>query len=183
MKRYRVPVLVATLIVAGSVSVATEPNPKAPESLRRAAFLIGEWEVTTLVRNDEGAFVASPVKSRFRARWLHDGYSMLTEYYEDDPNGFYGVHVVTWDEEATQLVFRFFNAKKNRRREFRGGFDGDVLRIANRGGYAGDGDYLFRESDTVHPDGSFEKRIHRSDDGGKSWNELGYRFTFAKAKG
>lgn len=159
-----------------------QANPKASESIARLAYMVGEWELTSYVRNEDGVFKANPKTSFFRARYLHDGYSVMNESYGEDPNGFYGVNIITYDATSEELIFSFFNAKRSRRVEFMAAFEGDDLHIWNQGGYQEKGDYLYRETDTEITNDAFIKRLHRSDDGGKTWVEGDYYFAYKRIR-
>ncbi len=156
-------------------------SAKAAPDLARLSYLAGEWSVQNYARNAAGEFVESPVQSIFRARYLRDGLSLMAEYFEARTDGFYGFHVVTHDPERG-LVHRYFDAFRNQRIEFLGHFRDGRYDITRRGGYKGQGDFLYRESDSEITAESFVKRIYRSPDEGKTWNEGDYYFRFTRVR-
>ncbi len=158
-----------------------QANVNAPE-MEKLAYLTGDWEVTSYFRGEDSTFSPNPHKSYFKAYYLYDGYMLQTEYYGDDPNGFYSTTLIRWDDSTATYHCHFFNAKKNRTVLFLGRLSGEVLEVTNRGGYAAKEDYIYRESDTRLSDDHFLKHLHRSDDNGKSWHQLNYYFEFRRKK-
>ncbi|MEM7351984.1 MAG: hypothetical protein AAF657_14385 [Acidobacteriota bacterium] len=156
-------------------------SAKAAPDLAQLKYLLGEWSVQNFARNDAGEFEESPVRSIFRARYLRDGLSLMAEYFEARTDGFYGFHIVTHDPERG-LVHRYFDALRNQRIEFLGDFHDGGYDITRRGGYNGQGDFLYRETDSEITPGSFVKRIYRSPDEGKTWQEGDYYFRFTRVQ-
>ncbi len=182
-------VLAAGILVAagipgtGAAQQTESPDRAASENaapdLHRLKYLIGEWSVQSFTRNEGGEFVESPTRSSFRARYLRDGLSLFAEYFEKRTDGFYGFHVVTHDPDRG-LVHRYFDASRNQRIEFEGRFRDGRYDVTRRGGYNGQGDFLYRETDSEITANAFVKRIYRSRDEGKSWIEGDYYFRFTR---
>lgn len=158
-----------------------QANANAP-AMEKLDYLSGDWEVTSYFRGEDSTFSPNPHKSYFKAYYLFDGFMLQTEYYGDDPNGFYSTTLICWDDSTATYHCHFFNAKKNRNVLFLGRLNGEVLEVTNRGGYAEKEDYIYRETDTRVSDDHFLKYLHRSDDNGKSWQQLNYYFEFRRKK-
>ncbi len=176
-------VAIATAANAGSRNGLARRNDAAPVELEQLHYLVGQWKVTTYVRNDAGEFEPVAPTSFMETRYLFDGYGVLTEYHSNDPDDFYSISIVTWDDELGRFVISFHNAKKNRRVRFEGRMKDGALLVTNRGGYGEKGDFVFRESDVEITKTSFVKRLHRSDDDGRTWIELDYYFTYERLSG
>lgn len=157
-------------------------NEQAPAALHHVDYMRGEWEVTSYTRDSTGTFQAAEETSFFRGQFLYDGYLMQTEYYGSDPNGFYSTTIITYDTETETFVFSFFNAKLNRRLAFEGHMVDGTMTISNRGGYGQRGDFIYRETDTIISANRFEKRLHRSDDDGRTWQEQNYYFVYDRLR-
>lgn len=188
----RHPKRVAALVLGAIVSIVStagsdpgrraDPdarNDDAPVELEQLDYLVGRWKVTTYVRDEAGEFRPVEATSFMEGRYLFDGYGVVVEHHVGDPDNFYSLSIITWDEELGRFVVSFHNAKKNRRLIFGAEMQDGALVITNRGGYAQDGDFLYRESDVEITEDSFVKRLHRSDHG-VTWEELGYYFTYER---
>ncbi len=158
-------------------------NDDAPAQLEQLDYLVGRWKVTTYVRNQSGEFQPVKATSFMEGRYLFDGYGLVVEHHVNDPDDFYSINIITWDDDLGRFALSFHNPKKNRHVTFDARVQDGVFVISNRGGYAQDGDFLYRESDLSITETSFTKRLHRSDDGGETWNELGYYFTYERLDG
>ncbi len=156
-------------------------NPNAVAPLARLDYLIGRWELTSYSRDEDGKFQPAPGKTWFEARYSRDGHGIVTEYHSGDPDAFYSLTVIGWDAATESFAVSFHNLKRSRRIRFDGRWTGETLEITNRGGYGGTEDFLFRETDLKIAADSFEKRLHRSDDGGATWTELDYYFSYRRA--
>ena len=154
------------------------PSASAPDDLVALQYLVGEWVVRSFERDSTNRFVESAYTSSYRARYLYDGLSILAEFYGDDRDGFYGVHVITSDS-ARGLIHSYFNARADRRIEFTGSHRDGEYHLTRDGGYGG-GDFTYRETDSEISESSFVKRIYESRDGGDTWEEGDYYFRFER---
>ena len=183
----------ALTLVCGALPVFEKSNPATDpicggpiDPGRRAAdgspqlaqldYLIGVWRVISYQHDEAGLFVPVPGYTCYRAHWLHDGHAVQAEFYSKNPAGFYSNSVISWNESREAFTVQFTNAKRGRTIDFEA-LAGDAgLVVTNRGGYAQKEDYLYRETDQRQEDGTVVKRIDRSDDEGRNWTELPYRF-------
>lgn len=156
------------------------PSASASSELVELQYLIGEWVVRSFERDSSGQFVESAFSSSYRAQYLYDGLSILAEFYGEDRDGFYGVHVITHDS-ARGLIHSYFNARAGRRLEFSGIHQDGEYHLTRDGGYGG-GDFKFRETDSEISSSSFVKRIYESRDDGESWEEGNYYFRFERVR-
>ena len=177
--------MLLALVSSAGPSAAQDPPDRDPPvgslHLSELNYLIGEWRVRTFTRDEtseEWTETSSP--SWYRARRLRDGRSILAEFYETDPDGFYGVHLISRGMDG-EFLHSYLNSKANRRLVFSGRREGMTYHLERRGGYGG-GDFLYRETDSeIGPD-SFTKEVFRSEDDGRTWQQQGYRFRFERLR-
>lgn len=171
----------ATTAFSQPVAGFGTPSAAVSPELRQLDYLIGLWTVHSFTRNDDGQFAESPyATSSYRARYLYDGLSILAEFFGENRDGFYGVHVISHDPDVG-LIHNYFNARAGRRLEFSGAFRNKKYYLSRPGGYSGK-DAHYREVDSEIQDDSFIKRIFTSEDGGETWVEGDYYFSFERVK-
>ncbi len=137
---------------------------KPGEAHARLQKLVGRWA------GDETLFPApwdpagGPATSVVENRLVLNGLAVVQEYQQTrhGVDNFAGHAVFWWDPASSQHVMTWFDAMSGTATEYRGGFDGDVLRLSHalpQGGYSrcwfdcGTPDrYVFRLE--VSPDGS-----------------------------
>ena len=137
---------------------------KPGEAHARLQKLVGRWS------GDETLFPApwdpagGPATAVVENRLVLNGLAVVQEYQQSrhGVNNFAGHAVFWWDPAARQHVMTWFDAMSGTATEYRGGFDGDVLRLAHampQGGHSrcsfncGEPDqYAFRLE--VSPDGT-----------------------------
>ena len=137
---------------------------KPGEAHARLQKLVGRWA------GDETLFPApwdpagGPATAVVENRLVLNGLAVVQEYQQTrhGVNNFAGHAVFWWDPASSQHVMTWFDAMSGTATEYRGGFDGDVLRLSHampQGGHSrcsfdcGEPDrYVFRLE--VSPDGS-----------------------------
>ena len=114
---------------------------KPGEAHARLQKLVGRWA------GDETLFPApwdpagGPATSVVENRLVLNGLAVVQEYQQTrhGVNNFAGHAVFWWDPASSQHVMTWFDAMSGTATEYRGGFDGDVLRLSHalsQGGYS-----------------------------------------------
>lgn len=143
-------------------------------------WLLGDWIVTTFVMNEEQKFQAVPATSFYKARLNRDENSITAQYYEQNPKGFYGIHLISQKGDG-QYDHYYLNAKAKRKLSFIGTLKEDGYYLERFGGYGDNGKY-YREVDQRLSEDKIVKKIYESEDGQSNWKEGDYYFVFDRAK-
>ena len=115
--------------------------PKPGDAHARLHTFAGQWGGEERVHpapwDPEGGSATAFIHNRV----VLDGFAVVQEYeqYRDGKPTFSGHGLFWWDEDAHQYVMTWFDSTVGTPSDFRGGFDGDVLRLVNerpQGGFA-----------------------------------------------
>lgn len=95
MRHLSVPALLALLAVGAPVAATErlepcdfgERNADAPEQLDQYAFLIGNWNIETTVRQQDGSWSDQVRRAYWEGRWILDGRAIADYWYDTPPTG------------------------------------------------------------------------------------------------
>ena len=106
--------------------------PKPGDAHRRLQKLVGAWTGTEKLHPSPWDPVGGPAKARVLNRSILDGFGVIQEY-EQSRGGqvnFRGLGVFWYDDEKKEYVMTWWDSMAGRPGEYRGQFEGDVLRLA-----------------------------------------------------
>ena len=138
-------------------------KPQPGDAHARLHSFAGQWGGEERVHPSPWDPVGGSATAFINNRIVLDGFAVVQEYeqYRDGQPTFSGHGLFWWDEDAHQHVMTWVDSTMGTPSDFRGGFDGDVLRLVNeqsQGGFARctfdygvPGEYVFTME--VSPDG------------------------------
>ncbi len=149
--------------------------PDAPDAVKQWNFAVGEWDVTFKTRQEDGSVETSESKAYVRGYYLDDGLTFQSEFQSDSPtdggDGFYSTMIKAYDTTQKKWINQFVNSRRQRWTTTESVWRDDEMVTTIPGGYAGDEPYIQREVDSEISPYGWTKRLFRSTDDGKSWEE------------
>jgi hypothetical protein len=160
-----------------------EKDPRAPRELDIFAFLIGSWEGTGRTKLPDGKVAEYPVK--WVGRYILDGMVIADEVHAPNPDGSpaLGITFRQYDTTRAAWIIEFLNVSHSfLRRQVRPGTGSVAVNGRNVTIHGEALGMKVREHYLVRDDANWVYSMDMSSDGGKTWDNGTYEFTFRRAK-
>ena len=142
-------------------------------------FILGTWQITMEMRNQQGQFEKLPNKATMQAFVHADNQTLQTIFKTAD--GTFSTDLRTFDESNQNWRIQFLNAKKQRWQEFKSRLvDGKMTTIIERG-YSGKEKFDVKTEQFSLSSDQFLSNVFYSFDKGKSWIKV-YIMTYNRSK-
>lgn len=161
-----------------AASDCVEPNTELLPEAGQWMYACGQWEVSTMYRDDNGEMQQAERTAEVDVQYLADGLTVQSIFRIGDD--FFSIQIRAYDKDQKKWISHFVNSKRQRWASTESRWiEGEMVTL-NLRGYSNAESFMTREIETEISADRYVKRISRSDDLGATWGPVIYEMEFTR---